>query len=339
MAIPRGIIVAFLVFFITSARPAEYSFQYDSNNKISIIISGDFSEDEITRFASWMQTVLPAESKKLLSNDYSNIKTLVYISPGGNVVAGMAFGLFARGLGLATSVPDNAYCVSACALAWSGGIKRYAGRGARIGYHQVFVLRGHRKLPDLGVTKQVADILLNWGIPNHILHGLLTFGPDQVFWLTSDDYDAMGVILSKSDTLGKNAPAANICNGIGTNNKVTTLPDIIRNATPSLREMLEVQIFYRCVDDVTYICIPRGGFECDQFTADKLSKYEMPNDYIVEFCKENNNDYPPMVITGHETIFTWRCLNGKPIIENAQKLDEYGFRAESWTKLGEPLPQ
>jgi hypothetical protein len=183
--------------FANSGYAAEYSFNYDAPDKVEIIVRGEFTEDEIKKFSNWLQSEFPKDTDDLLEHRYSRIRRITYFSPGGSLAAGLAFGLFARGLGLATSVPDNAYCVSACALAWSGGIKRSVGKDARIGYHQVFVEKGKRKIPDIPVTKEVAGILLNWGIPNHILDGLVTSGPDEVFWLTNDDYDAMGVIVGQ----------------------------------------------------------------------------------------------------------------------------------------------
>src|SRR5687768_2737814 len=56
-------------------------------------------------------------------------------SPGGNLMAGIEIGRAIRLAGFRTGVLDGASCASACALAWLGGTRLFAGPNARIGFH------------------------------------------------------------------------------------------------------------------------------------------------------------------------------------------------------------
>ncbi|SMC92360.1 PAN domain-containing protein [Fulvimarina manganoxydans] len=62
-------------------------------------------------------------------------KVVTFDSPGGNVVASMKFGNTIRLLGLSSVQIRAAECASACALAFLGGVERYAESGS-IGVHR-----------------------------------------------------------------------------------------------------------------------------------------------------------------------------------------------------------
>ena len=57
-------------------------------------------------------------------------------SVGGSIVAGIKIGEAIRIKGFSTLVEEG--CASACALAWLGGIPRYATAQARIGFHAAY---------------------------------------------------------------------------------------------------------------------------------------------------------------------------------------------------------
>jgi hypothetical protein len=66
-------------------------------------------------------------------------------SPGGSAFTGIHLGEMIRRKNFDTAVPDNAMCASACAVAWLGGVRRFAGAGAKIGFHATCV--GRRLAP------------------------------------------------------------------------------------------------------------------------------------------------------------------------------------------------
>lgn len=61
--------------------------------------------------------------------------TVVFNSPGGNPSKAIELGRLIRSLGLSTLQPRSLECVSACALAFMGGVSRYAETGS-IGVHK-----------------------------------------------------------------------------------------------------------------------------------------------------------------------------------------------------------
>src|SRR5205085_443995 len=60
---------------------------------------------------------------------------VAFSSNGGSLAAGLRIGEAIRRKGFSTFVPDGRHCASACAFAWLGGIERFLGTDARIGFH------------------------------------------------------------------------------------------------------------------------------------------------------------------------------------------------------------
>lgn len=65
----------------------------------------------------------------------SNVQMIVFRSPGGVAVEGMAVGRVIRRAGIATHLPANTQCASACTYAFLGGTVRTMEPGARYGVH------------------------------------------------------------------------------------------------------------------------------------------------------------------------------------------------------------
>ena len=59
-------------------------------------------------------------------------------SNGGSAVAGIQIGESIRLKGFTTVVAGNAYCASACAIAWLGGTPRLMSAEARVGFHAAY---------------------------------------------------------------------------------------------------------------------------------------------------------------------------------------------------------
>jgi hypothetical protein len=73
---------------------------------------------------------------------------VVFNSDGGNLQAGIEIGKTIRLKSFATAVLDGFRCASSCAFAWLGGSPRFMQRGAKIGFHAAYTIRGdsHRKV-------------------------------------------------------------------------------------------------------------------------------------------------------------------------------------------------
>lgn len=95
-------------------------------------VRGDFIERDIERFAD-------------VTKDLDDA-IISFSSNGGNLITGIETGTRIRLRGYRTVVADREECYSACALAWLGGITRYVGRGAQIGFHAAYLREGGRRL-------------------------------------------------------------------------------------------------------------------------------------------------------------------------------------------------
>jgi hypothetical protein len=86
---------------------------------------------------------------------------------------------------------------------------------------------------------------------------------------------------------------------------------------------------YRCADAKVMLCSEGANLPCGKANLSK----SLPGASI--WCKDNpNSDFIPMVATGHDTIYTWRCANGiatpgAPV----SKIDSRGFFVEYWKAL------
>jgi len=85
---------------------------------------------------------------------------------------------------------------------------------------------------------------------------------------------------------------------------------------------------YRCMNGTIWVCNHGANITCSKANTGK----HMPS--VDQFCRENpSDDVVPMVVTGHDTIHSWKCVNGKPVITNSQRTDERGFIADDWSPL------
>jgi hypothetical protein len=94
---------------------------------------------------------------------------VAFSSDGGSLVAGVRIGEAIRRKGFSTFVPDGRRCASACALAWLGGIERYIGADATIGFHAGYDMAGGT---ETGIgNAMVGAYLTKIGLPNEaVIH-------------------------------------------------------------------------------------------------------------------------------------------------------------------------
>lgn len=87
--------------------------------------------------------------------------------------------------------------------------------------------------------------------------------------------------------------------------------------------------YYRCAGGHLLLCFVGANLSCSK--ADTRTSLPAAD----EWCQANpNSDFIPMVVTGHDTAYAWRCV-GK-VAEPGEKigpLDERGFFADNWKEL------
>ncbi len=134
------------------------------------------------------------DSRRFIEHSSATRKAIVaFNSPGGDLRAGLTIGATIRLRGFATLVDRDAYCASACALAWLGGFHRYMRNGAKIGFHAAYVnSNGFKK--ETGMGNAVAGAYLNeLGIPVEAIEYITKAAPDEIQWLSFRDALILGI--------------------------------------------------------------------------------------------------------------------------------------------------
>jgi hypothetical protein len=93
-------------------------------------------------------------------------------------------------------------------------------------------------------------------------------------------------------------------------------------------QMLHSGTFWRCMDGKVYACFVGANLPCDS----KANTDRTPTAAIIDFCKANlNAGAIPAAVTGHATIYAWRCNQGAPAIDKqVYQVDPRGFIVDNW---------
>ncbi len=92
--------------------------------------------------------------------------------------------------------------------------------------------------------------------------------------------------------------------------------------------------FWRCMAGKVYACFVGANLPCDS----KANTDKTPTSVETDYCKSNpNSDFIPAAITGHDTIYAWRCNQDTPAIdEQVFHVDSQGYIQEIWYQLSPP---
>src|SRR5262252_7683744 len=101
-------------------------------------------------------------------------------SDGGSLATGLRIGEAIRRKGFSTIVPDGRRCASACAFAWLGGIERFLGTDARIGFHAA-------SNPASDGERGVVPYLIKIGLPYEAIIYITQAAPNETTWLNMSD--------------------------------------------------------------------------------------------------------------------------------------------------------
>jgi hypothetical protein len=96
--------------------------------------------------------------------------------------------------------------------------------------------------------------------------------------------------------------------------------DIFKNGT-----------YWRCMDGKVYACFVGANLPCDS----KASTDKTPTSAEADYCKTNpNSDFIPAAVTGHNTIYAWRCKDDTPAIDKQVfHVDSQGYIQEIWYQI------
>jgi hypothetical protein len=129
---------------IAKAGAANFSTLKTSDGSDFVFVSGDLIVGDSQRF----EKIVRLKAKVVVFFD----------SDGGSVLEGLSIGEIIRLKGLATVVANDSRCASSCALAWLGGIKRYAGSQSKIGFHAAY---SEQTMRESGVANALIGAYLN----------------------------------------------------------------------------------------------------------------------------------------------------------------------------------
>lgn len=87
---------------------------------------------------------------------------------------------------------------------------------------------------------------------------------------------------------------------------------------------------FRCADRHVLVCTTGANLPCGPANTSRT-----PGTGEVNWCREHPDAaFIPMVATGHDTIYAWRCHGTAPqIVRQVQDVDARGFIALYWKEL------
>jgi hypothetical protein len=103
------------------------------------------------------------------------------------------------------------------------------------------------------------------------------------------------------------------------------------NAPDTPIDVLENGSIWRCMDGSVYACFVGANLPCEA----RANTDRTPTQEEIDYCQQNpGSDFIPAVVTGRETVYEWRCLNGAPdIVEQLTQPDAQGFLSDIWYKI------
>jgi hypothetical protein len=106
------------------------------------------------------------------------------------------------------------------------------------------------------------------------------------------------------------------------------------NAPDTPINVLQNGSSWRCMDGSVYACFVGANLPCDA----KANTDQTPTQAEIDYCQQNpSSDFIPAAVTGHETVYEWRCLDGAPdIVQQVVQPDAQGFLSNIWYKISPP---
>ncbi len=88
---------------------------------------------------------------------------------------------------------------------------------------------------------------------------------------------------------------------------------------------------WRCMGGQVYACSLGANIPCDE----KADTNKTPTVAMNDYCKVNaSSDFIPAVVTGHATVYEWKCTSGNPaIVKQLTQPDARGFLSTFWYEI------
>jgi len=125
------------------------------------------------------------------------------------------------------------------------------------------------------------------------------------------------------------------CARAGTDDATRPIPPSLVDAARRLfelrggPELVRRTTVFRCAEGAVLLCNTGANLPCGKANTSR----DLPG--AASWCRDNPRaDMIPMFATGHDTIYRWRCRNGRPVAEGpAEEVDARGFLARLWKRV------
>ena len=93
-------------------------------------------------------------------------------------------------------------------------------------------------------------------------------------------------------------------------------------------DMLQKTTIWRCMANKVYACNYGANLPC----SSKADTDKTPTQAMTDYCKANpDSDSIPMSVTGHATIYSWKCAKDTPeLLEQVENVDAAGYVQQIW---------
>lgn len=161
-------------------------------------VSFDFVDADDVRIVSMKGEITEGDAKiyDLIAKGRSSV-ILVVSGPGGLLSPALAIGARARSEGHATMVTNDAPCLSACALIWLAGTKRFMGDDAVVGLHAAYRERDGVKSESGVANARVGAYLTMLGLSLRVVEFATTADPDSIARITPEKARELGIEIAE----------------------------------------------------------------------------------------------------------------------------------------------
>jgi hypothetical protein len=173
-----ALIIAWL-FALQEVRAANIEVRYLEATTALVMIEGDLELGDIEAFRNKVAPLAKA--------------TVAFRSDGGSLLAGIRIGMLSRVKNFITIVPDGAQCASACAVAWLGGVRRFMGKGSKVGFHAAYVQKAGATTESGPGNAVLGAYLDQIGLPEDAIVYITQAAPNSMKWLNLDDAAQHGI--------------------------------------------------------------------------------------------------------------------------------------------------
>ena len=153
----------------------------------SLKLSGEIRLEDAETFQNYV-------SKK-------NYKRIVLSSGGGIVIAALSIGSIINDKKMETIVAENSTCASACALIWVAGVKRFAGRNSKIGFHAAYSNNDNKLEVSSSANALIGAYLYKLGLSPQTIIYMTEVAPTDMRWLTTMDGNRLGLEFNSDNEI------------------------------------------------------------------------------------------------------------------------------------------